>query len=414
MTVPEDRSAAEQAAEREMARLIAAPLEADLHEVLRRVRELDPVHWSDSLRAWFVTSWEAVLSVTKDPVWSSVPSNVTGFRGGASRPRCMQLMDMMMSRLDGAEHAKFRKLSNRIFSGRAAEARRPMVRKLAAELVGRALSGERSFDMVADLAFDFPLYVTCHVLGIPVEDMGLIHRWSDAYVGVLQPHPTREALEAGDRMFEELGVYLDGLLAKRRAEGDAPSGDDFLTDLVAGESRGELNRDEVVSSFWNIIFASHETTTNLLSNGLLLLLEHRDQLDLLLARPELMPAAVEEIMRFSSGSTMILPRSALHDTDLGGKRIRKGDRVFAAVAAANRDPSVFEDPDRFDIERPKVPHVGFGRFSHVCLGASLARVEAQELYLELFSRAPELVREGTLVRKNSWMMTGPASCPVRF
>lgn len=379
------------------------------YALYRRMREHDPVHWCAPVNAWVATSYEAVERLTMDDNWSSSESSSSTFQGD-TRPYSLCMIDKMVSHVDAPDHTRLRKLTKRTFSVRVAESRRAMIAELARKSV-EALGSRTQFDFQSDLAFMYPLRVTCHILGLPLADIDRLRGYSLIYRELMEPVVSAEHRAQGDQMFREFGEYLREFMDDRRKSGDL--GDDVLADFMAAENDGELEYEELVASFFNIMHGSHETTANTVGNGVHTLLSHPDQWQLLIERPDLVKSATEEILRYCASATNTLPRWALEDSDLCGKRIAKGQKVVVCVAAANRDPGRFPDPDRFDITRESNQHVGFGRGKHLCLGAPFARVEIQEMLSNVISRMPSLRPDGPVEWTRSWGLRGLASFPVR-
>jgi cytochrome P450 len=229
--------------------------------------------------------------------------------------------------------------------------------------------------------------VISEYMGVPVEDREQVKEWSDETSRVFfirANEPDRR--ERSQQGLEKLVAYFEPLIEERRKH----PRDDLISALVQAEERGDLlSHEEVLATCTVLLFAGHETTTNLLANGLLAFMRHRDQWHLLRQHPSLVRSAAEEILRYD-GPVKATFRWAKKDTELGGKTIRAGDRMLLILAAANRDPAKFVDPDRLDITRTSNPHVALGQGIHVCLGAPLARLEAQEAFLALPQRFPDL------------------------
>jgi cytochrome P450 len=224
-------------------------------------------------------------------------------------------------------------------------------------------------------------------MGVPVEDREQVREWSDETSRVFFIRANElDRRDRSQRGLEQLLAYFEPLIETRRQH----PRDDLISALVQAEERGDLlSHEELLATCTVLLFAGHETTTNLLANGLLAFMRHRDQWDLLRQHPSLVRSAAEELLRYD-GPVKATFRWARKDTELGGKTIRAGDRMLLILAAANRDPAKYADPNRLDITRSPNPHVAFGQGIHVCLGAPLARLEAQEAFLALPQRFPDL------------------------
>jgi cytochrome P450 len=260
---------------------------------------------------------------------------------------------------------------------------RPRVQEIADELIDRVeRAGE--MDVVEDFAFPLPITVIAELLGIPVADRERFRQWSNA---IVTPALGAEALaEFGARM-SEFVAYLHALFERRRAE----PGDELVSALLQVRDGGDtLSEQELFSMVVLLIVAGHETTVSLIANAVLALLQHPEDRAELELDPERIPAAIEELLRYDSPVERTLNRWATTDVELGGQTIRRGDTVIAILGSANRDPARFVDPDTLDLDRTDTKHVGFGRGSHYCLGAPLARLEAEIALATLLRRLPGL------------------------
>ena len=316
---------------------------------------------------------------------------------------------------DPPRHTMLRAIIMRAFTPRSIEQLDPHIRTISADLLdGVTETGE--MDLVMDYATPLPTLVIAGMLGIPLEDQPQLVRWSEAIVNLSHAIPGGEAGERAKREFGaargEIAVYLADTLADRRR---SPR-DDLLSRLVAGEVDGRhLTDDEIVGFFILLLSAATETTTNLIDNAMLCLMEHPNQRARLERSPSLMPAAIEEVVRFRSPAQVIF-RSATSDVTLHGQVIPQGQLVLAFVGSANHDASQFTDADRFDIDRAPTRHVGFGHGIHTCLGAALARLEARVALGDLLARCPDMQLASTdpWEPRRALHVLGPASLPVVF
>jgi len=277
-------------------------------------------------------------------------------------------------------------LVNKAFTPTSVERLRPRVREIVHGLLDRVESkGRMAF--IREFAFQLPVIVISEYMGVPPEDREQVKEWSDEtsrifFIRADDPK-RRERSQAG---LIKLLEYFEPLIHDRKRN----PRDDLISVLVQAEERGDLlSHDELLATCTVLLFAGHETTTNLLANGLLALLQHRDQWDLLRQNPTLVRLAVEELLRYD-GPVKATFRWAKVDVEMGGKTIRAGDRMLLVLASANRDPAKFTNPDDLDITRNPNPHVAFGHGIHICLGAPLARVEAQEAFGALAERLPNV------------------------
>jgi cytochrome P450 len=286
---------------------------------------------------------------------------------------------------DPPVHTRVRTILNRTFIPRV-EAMAPRIRTIVADLLAAA-ERRADIDVIADFAYPLPAAVIMTMMGTPLADIASMRVWSDALAefigsGLLAPDKYARA----DAATAAMADYFATMIAERRR---TPR-DDLLSDLIQpGDDGTRLEDDELVATAILMLFAGHETTTNLIANGLSELLRHPTELASLRAEPELAPSAVEEVLRYQ-GPTAAMTRIVRDDLELNGVRLRAGDRVYAMINAANRDPARFPDPDRFDIRRRSNPVLTFGAGIHLCVGAPLARLEAQIALPALLARFPAL------------------------
>ncbi|MFE6741822.1 cytochrome P450 [Streptomyces tubercidicus] len=282
--------------------------------------------------------------------------------------------------LDDPEHHRLRGLAMRSFGPPHTPGRIDAMQGEITRIVKDLLTGLRDkdrIDVVDDFAYPLPVTVICRLLGVPIEDEPRFRQWSDAIVAGIAPGPDEDPVErqrAATEARKTMALYLGGLAEKRR---DRPS-DDMLSAFVGGDSTdGQLTQLEIMTTSVLLLIAGHETTVNLITNGMLTLLRHPDQLARLRSDPSLMPRAVEELLRYEPPVQMLPQRTPLADIEVAGITIPKGVPLILMLAAGNRDPERFHDPDRFDPDREDNQHLGFGSGIHSCFGAPLARLEAQ-------------------------------------
>ena len=365
---------------------------ADPARVFAQMREHDPVHCQPGLDGetpiWFITRHEDVAAVLLDDErFVRDPRNALSAEQlaerGATFPLALEAIENHMLNRDGDDHRRLRRLVTTAFTPRRVEQLRPRIQAIADELLD-AVEPRGAMDLSADYAFPLPITVIAELLGVPTADQDRFKEWSDAIISpALDPQDT-------DRFFEQMGAfvaYLTDFFARRR---EAPT-DDLVSALLAARDENDaLSEQELFGTVVLLIVAGHETTVGLIGNAVLNLLEHADQLALLRTDPTLMPRAIEEILRYEGPVERSLNRWAATDMELGGQPIRKGDLVIPILNAADRDPARFTDPERLDVTREDTRHVAFGRGSHYCLGAPLARLEAQVALETLFRRLPTL------------------------
>ena len=316
---------------------------------------------------------------------------------------------------DPPRHTKLRALIARAFTPRVIANLEPRIRDLSRELLDRAIErGE--MDLAADFSVPLPLMVIAEMLEIPVADRPCFTRWSDVMLSLSFVVPGGEGGAKASEDFvtvkAEMGAYLAGLLAERRA---TPR-DDLLAKLLEAEVDGErLTETEILGFFQLLLLAGTETTTNLLNNAILCLTENPDQLARLQSAPDLVPSAIEEVLRYRSPVQWMF-RATRREVEMHGQKIPAGKLVLPIIGSANRDPQQFCDPGRFDITREPNPHIAFGHGIHFCLGAPLSRMEARIALPDLMERLKglELASREPWEPRKALHVHGPANLPVRF
>jgi hypothetical protein len=345
---------------------------ADPYASYRRLREEDPVHRS-GFGFWVLTRYDDVVTLLRDPRFGRdryQPLLRARFGEDASGG----ISGSMLFR-DPPDHTRLRGLVNKAFTPRVVETMRPHIQRIVDDLLD-AVRQARAMDVIADLAYPLPVIVICEMLGVPVADRGEFRQWSldigrslDAIATPSDP----AVIERGNVARRALTDYFRTLVAERRARPRA----DLLSALIAAEDAGErLSEGELLATCVLLFVAGHETTVNLIGNGLLALLRHPDALRALRDDPSLLGSAVEELLRYD-GPVQRTGRIANADTEIDGRKIDEGTLVLGLIGAANRDPAHFPEPDRLDLGRADNRHLAFGWGIHFCLGAPLARVEGQ-------------------------------------
>jgi hypothetical protein len=384
---------------------------ADPYPAYRRLRELDPVHQSP-LGFWVCTGYDDVLAVLRDerlgregfaPMLAAVYGSPEEH---AALPRSMLFRDP-------PDHTRLRGLVSRAFTPRVIEGMRPHIQEIVDGLLDRVASAGR-MDLIEDLAYPLPVTVICEMLGVPVGDHASIRQWSADVARSLDAlglAADRELIARGRAGRHALGEYFRRLLPERRRQ----PRDDLLSALIAAEEQGDrLTEGELLSTCVLLFIAGHETTVNLIGNGVLALLRHPEELRRLQADPSLIGSAVEELLRYDS-PVQRTARVANVPVEIGGRAIEAGALVVAAIGAANRDPAHFPDPDRLDVGRRENRHLSFGHGIHFCLGAPLARVEAQIAVGTLLRRMPRLaLATATPEWRESSTLRGLKTLPVTF
>lgn len=388
------------------------------YPILARLREDDPVHWSPALKGWVVTRHADVQGVMRasamsadriTPFYTSLPSD--------SKARVESLVRYLGRWLvfrDPPDHTRLRALVARAFTPKSLAEIRPNVESIVTHLV-EDLEGRPEIDLVADFANLLPAYVIMDMLGVPRQMLPQFKAWSDdirLFIGTAKSTPDK--YERTRRGVEAMAAAFKELIEQHRKQRH----DDVLQTLIDAreEGSGKLDDDELIATSILFLFAGHETTTALIAVGSAALMRNPEERRrfLSLTGPDAIATAVEEMLRYD-GPTPAMVRIALQEHTLGGREIAKGDRVYTMIAAANRDPAVFQNPDRFDIGRSPNPHMTFGFGTHFCLGAPLARLEAQIALPRLHRAYPEMaMRQDGIEFTDGLVLRGPVRLPVQL
>ena len=387
---------------------LSAEVARDPYPVYAKLRERSPVHYSRLMNALLFTRYRDVDAILRDHRhFSSDPRKRRA--AGRQRASLPSPEDMTMLFLDPPDHTRLRALVNKAFTRKAVNALEARVRGLMEGLLDDVADPAAGFDWMEAVANPLPVIVIAEMLGVPPEDRARFRIWSDRRARILEPTLTAREREIAGEAAEALDAYFLPIIEARRA---APR-DDIVSALVHAEEAGDtLTGREMLTMLRLLLVAGNETTTNLLGNGLLALLRHPDQLAALREDPGLIPAAVEELLRFDSPVQTDF-RTAVEDCDVNGFPVPRGRNVIALIGAANHDPAVFGRPDRLDLHRREVSHISFGRGIHHCLGAQLARMEGRiafEVLLERFSSIRLLT--GSPAYRNSIVLRGLRSLPI--
>jgi cytochrome P450 len=350
---------------------------ANPYDMYRALRENDPIHRSEMMESWVLTRYADIDAVLTDNRFSADRSRArTRFAAMMEEQReqygPMSSAQTMLTS-DPPDHTRLRKLVSKAFTPRAVENLRSRIQQIVDYLLVEA-GKKGEFDIIHDLAYPLPVIVIAEMLGVPPEDRHRFKEWSDKVVATLGgPFTPPEVLESGRIAIEELAEYLGEVIAKRRAE---PK-EDLISGLIAAEEGGTvLSEEEIFATCILLLIAGNETTTNLIGTSMLALFNNPDQMDRLRKEPGLISSAVEELLRFA-GPVHGTGRVPKEDIEIAGHVFHEGEMVFTLLAAGNRDPAHYENPDRLDIGRNPTDHLAFGDGIHFCLGAPLARAEAQ-------------------------------------
>jgi cytochrome P450 len=364
----------------------------DPYPTYRALREAGPIHWSDEFfgGAWLVTRHGDVEALLRD---ARLSARRTGgwVMDGATEERAefrsfQQLFARAMLFVDAPDHTRLRQVMNAGFRPAALQAAAPRIEAMVSELLD-GIDATQEFDFVARFARPLPARVIATLMGVEANDQMEFVRWSDdlaAFIGA--PRPSLELTRRAQASLLAMADYFKSLLPQRRR---AP-GDDLVSRLVLAEASGQIRTEaELLAQCAMLLFAGHETTRNLLGNGLHALLSHREQWDLVKHQPRLQPGAARELLRFES-PVQYTGRRVAADLVLHGHTLRRGDLVVALIGAANRDPARYGDPDRLDVTRKPGSVLSFGHGPHVCIGAALTLLEAEIALRHVLRRWPGL------------------------
>ncbi len=365
----------------------------DPYPLLRQLRLKEPVYWSESIGGWILTRYDDMVPTFKDVAhftnfgrFAKVVEYLPPDARQKLAPFENHYRQKNLLQSDPPDHTRLRALVVKVFNASSIEAMRPMIRKVVNEVID-SVESRGEMDVIRDLAFPLPFSVLGSIMGVPNTDQDKVKFWADellAFQGVNRPPAA--VLERSQAALLAMRSYLADLVNEKRRR---PC-DDLISQLVAVEAEGtRLTEQELVSTCVQMLGAGHETTTSLIGNGLYLLLSHPQQWQRLRENPSLLNSAIEEVLRYESPVAR-QPRLIKGDVELGGKKLLDGQVAFQMLNAANRDPDYFTDPDRFDIERENNKHIAFGMGIHFCLGAGLARTEAQEVFTAIMKRLPNI------------------------
>jgi cytochrome P450 len=386
----------------------APAFRADPYPTYELLQAHAPIFFWEAWGMWFLSSYEDCYALLRDNRLGR------GEDGGEAAPPqqrpLFEMMDHWMLLMNPPDHTRLRSLAHKAFTPRVVAHMRDEIQRITDELLDRAQE-RRQMDLIADLAYPLPVSVICALLGVPPADHVAFREWSDAIARSLDLTDEAAVYDRAAQAAVALTEYLDGLLAERRAR---PQGDLFSA-LAAVEEQGErLTRDELFATCALLLMAGHETTINLIGNGTLALLRHPDQWRRLRDEPDLIQAAVEELLRYDS-PVQLTARNALADIDYKGRVFRQGQQVAFLLGAANRDPAQFADPATLDIARRDNRHLSFGGGIHYCLGAPLARLEGEIAFKTLARRLPSLaLAVDTVAYRDNFVLRGLEALPVSF
>jgi cytochrome P450 len=387
---------------------------ANPYPYYQKLRETHPVFRVAELDAWVVTSYEAVNGALRNPQLSS--DRFPRLRQRLASKGLDSLAEdrvRSMIHMDPPDHTRLRGLVNKAFTPKTVEAMASHIQDIVNDLLN-AVESHGRMDVIEDFAYPLPVTVIAEMLGVPAKDRGRFKHWSDEVSVVLGGDVaalSESLLRRATTAREELADYFKDVVRRRRQR----PGTDLISALTqAEEEGGKLSEDELYSTVVLLLVAGNETTTNLIGNGMLALFRHPVEMKKVWDSPSMVPAAVEEMLRFDS-PVQLTTRMAKTDLEIQGTKIPKGDWLYLVIGAANHDPAQFPDPDRFDVSRTDNKHIAFGAGAHFCLGAPLARLEAQIALRALRERFPKLrIGEEPIEYRNNFNLRGLKSLPVVF
>jgi cholest-4-en-3-one 26-monooxygenase len=381
------------------------------HHVFKLLRAESPVHRHAEPNGgpgfWVVTKYHDLMNVSKNP------GTFSSYKGGTNifdvEPEQLSQTRMIMLNMDPPAHSKYRKLVSQGFVPRIVSRLEEHVREMTRHIVD-SIAARGECDFVTEVAAELPLQVIAEFLGVPLADRHKVFEWSNRLIGFDDPEFNGNAKEEGTRAATEMYMYANQLALERR---DHPR-DDLVSVLMRGEVDGErLSEMEFDSFFLLLAVAGNETTRNLISGGMLALIEHPEQRARLVADMSLLPTAVEEMLRWVS-PVMHFRRTATRDTELRGQKIGEGEKVVIFYPSVNRDEEIFPDGDQFNVSRSPNEHLAFGIGEHFCIGSNLARLEIRLMFQELLTRLPDIELAGPVHRLRSNFINGIKRMPVRF
>lgn len=385
----------------------------DPYPIYARLRAEAPVS-RNALGAWLLTRYEDVSAALRDPRFGahSIAANIRRKQHLLDARRIETLADaceQWLMLLNPPDHTRIRRLVNRPFTPSAIRQLRPSIDRIVQAAIDQALPTGR-LDVVNDLAVPLAVAMISQILGVPEDGKHRVLAWTDGLSRMLDPLRSLEDYAEMSDVAGEFAAYFRELFHQRRK---APK-DDLISALISAETDDQVTEKELLSVCMLLFASGEKTTVNLIGNGILALIQHRAQLDLLRARPELVPAAIQELLRYDS-PVQLSTRIPCEDMTFGGQTIPAGSLVFLAIGAANRDPARFADPDRLDLERPDNRHLAFSGGIHYCLGAALAVVEGEAAIGAIVRQVPDLeLATEEIEWQREIIFRGPRALPVRF
>lgn len=359
---------------------------ADPYLLFDELRATQPVYWSEAIHGWVLTRYDECAAVLRDPHMSSNRhTDARSLVPEAARAETQALREqtsLMMGPSDPPKHTRLRALINKAFTPGMVQGMRPRIEQIANELLDR-MQDVHEPDLIRDFAYPLPIIVIAEIIGVPAGDREQFKRWSSDWVSFIAAGtPTAEQARKAQSGMAAMAEYFNNIINDRRS---APT-NDLLSALVAVEQEGSrLSEPELLAMCNSLLAGGHETTTNLIANGFLALLQNPEQLGLLRNAPDTLPLAVEELLRFDSPVQRV-ERFATREMKLNGRAIGCDERLWVMLGAANRDPARFSEPQKLDVRRTPNPHLAFALGIHFCVGAPLARLEGEIALATLIRR----------------------------
>ena len=378
------------------------------YEQFRWLRAHSPVHWHAEPKGrgfWAITKYSDIVAISRDPHTFSSARGATFIHD--PEPDDLAGMQMMLLNMDPPQHTRFRNIIKSAFLPKVIMGLEPKIRATVRNIVD-SIADRGECDFVRDVAAELPLQVIADMLSVPIEDRQKVFAWSNLMVGYDDPE-YQQSFDDGRAAAMEMWSYA-GELGQKRFENP---GDDLVSLLMKSVVDGGLAAMEFASFFMLLIVAGNETTRNAISAGMLTLMEHPEEVAKLRAHPELLPSAVEEILRWCP-PLIAFRRTAMRDTEIRGVKIKENDKVVLFYPSANRDEEVFANPDVFDVSRTPNDHLSFGIGQHVCLGLNLARMEMRLMFQELLGRFSEIALSGPPRRLRSNFTNTTKTMSVRY
>ncbi|HTY56947.1 MAG TPA: cytochrome P450 [Candidatus Binataceae bacterium] len=361
------------------------PGHPDPYPLFRRLREQDAVHFSAHMNGWVLTRYADGIAYLRDHRFSR-GAYLDSMQRQYGDSSILSGQRRELAFMDASAHAQARSLIGKPFTPHQIDALRAQIQRIVDAQLDQ-VSGVGEMDIIADLAYPLPAMVIIDMLGVPRGDAPALREWVEGFVMARGVVRTPEMLEAGDRSTRAFHDYLGGLHDQRAKD----LGLDLMSVLIEAEESGaRLSREDILAQMTSIFAAGHATTRSLIANGMLALLRNPSEMDKLREHPALIVGAVEEMLRYDPPTQAPSPQVALEDVEIGGQSVKEGQTVSVLIGACNRDPDRFADPERFDIERRDNEHLSFSFGAHYCLGAALARAEAQIAIATMVHRMPEI------------------------